>query len=106
MDDFWSTAISIAFVALLFWGGFSLWGWAFGSSDAGYESSYPSSSNSVFTSDRDCVEPENPYDYGSGHYAGWQWGEEGNYCSGNSNSFIEGCEEYQAAEEVFEQCLQ
>lgn len=56
---------------------------------------------------RDCsvLEPENPYDYGSGHYAGFEWGENGNYCSGNSNSFIEGCEEYEAQDEAYTACL-
>ncbi len=59
----------------------------------------------MFHSSDDCVEPENPYDYDTGHYAGWEWGEEGNYCSGNSDSFAEGCEEYEAAEAAYEQCL-
>lgn len=40
-------------------------------------------------------EPENPYSVGTGHYAGFEWAERtGNSCSGNSSSFIEGCEEY------------
>jgi hypothetical protein len=105
MDDFWEIAVGIALIALLWWGGSSVWNWAFSNSNSDYENSY-SQPTSVFHSDDDCVEPENPYRYGSGHYAGWQWGEEGNYCSGNSNSFVEGCDEYQAAEERFEQCLQ
>lgn len=42
---------------------------------------------------------ESPYDAGSGHDAGFQWAEENgiddpSQCSGNSISFIEGCEEY------------
>lgn len=45
--------------------------------------------------DRDCEEPENPYDEGSGHYAGFNWAmETGGGCDGNSESFNEGCEEY------------
>lgn len=37
----------------------------------------------------------NPYSEGSGHYAGYEWAEKtGGSCSGNSTSFIEGCEEY------------
>ena len=105
MDDFISSAVSLAFVGLIVWGGFSLWGWAFGDSSSSYESSY-GQPTSFFRSDEDCIEPENPYDEGSGHYAGWQWGEEGNYCSGNSDSFVEGCEEYESAEAAYEQCLQ
>ena len=55
----------------------------------------------------DCssLEPQNTYDEGSGHYAGWQWGEEGNDCGGNSDSFIEGCEEYQNQENAYQYCL-
>lgn len=39
---------------------------------------------------------ENPYDDGSGHSAGYEWAEENDVdsCGGNSDSFIEGCEEY------------
>lgn len=42
---------------------------------------------------------ESPYDDGSGHDAGFQWAEENGImdssdCSGNSDSFIEGCQEY------------
>lgn len=41
------------------------------------------------------IEIGNPYSEGSGHYAGYEWAERtGNTCSGNSTSFIEGCEEY------------
>lgn len=41
-------------------------------------------------------ELENPYDDGSGHSAGYEWAEENDVdsCGGNSDSFIEGCEEY------------
>jgi hypothetical protein len=105
MDDFWEIVVGFAFIALIWWGSSSVWHWAFGNASSDYESSY-GQPTSVFHSDKDCIEPENPYDYDSGHYAGWQWGEEGNYCSGNSDSFVEGCEEYQAAEESYEQCLQ
>ncbi|SRR6266536_2382996 len=53
-----------------------------------------------------CQEPENPYDEGSGHYAGFQWAEEHDpaSCGGNSQSFIEGCEEYQEQESAYEEC--
>jgi len=41
------------------------------------------------------MEIGNPYDEGSGHYAGYEWAAEtGGGCSGNSESFNEGCEEY------------
>ena len=38
----------------------------------------------------------NPYSSGTGHYAGYEWAEEKGVssCGGNSQSFIEGCEEY------------
>lgn len=58
---------------------------------------------------RDCtaLEPDNPYDEGSGHYAGWEWAErvEPSNCGGNSQSFIEGCKEYQTQLEDYENCL-
>ncbi len=54
----------------------------------------------------ECQEPENPYDEGSGHYAGFDWAEKNGSasCGGNSQSFIEGCEEYQEQLEAFEEC--
>lgn len=55
--------------------------------------------------DKTCVEPENPYDEGTGHYAGYKWAEEnGGDCNGNSASFNEGCEEYQSQEDEYEEC--
>lgn len=46
-------------------------------------------------SKEDCQSPSNPYDEGSGHYAGFEWKAENGYeCGGNSDSFIEGCQEY------------
>ncbi|MCX6738634.1 MAG: hypothetical protein NT098_01105 [Candidatus Parcubacteria bacterium] len=61
----------------------------------------------AYQESKDCsdLEPESPYDDGSGHYAGFEWGQNGNDCGGNSNSFIEGCEDYQAQEEAYETCL-
>lgn len=54
----------------------------------------------------DCVEPENPYNEGTGHYAGYQWAEEKGtgVCSGSSESFNEGCEEYEQQESEYETC--
>lgn len=55
--------------------------------------------------ERTCAAPENPYEEGSGHYAGYKWAEEtGGECNGNSNSFNEGCEEYYAQQDDYEQC--
>ena len=55
----------------------------------------------------DCssLEPSNPYDIDSGHYAGFEWGIEGKDCGGNSDSFIQGCEEYQNQENAYQYCL-
>ena len=55
---------------------------------------------------QDCEEPENPYDEGTGHYAGYEWAENNGSpaCSGSSQSFIEGCEEYEQQESEYEDC--
>jgi hypothetical protein len=53
----------------------------------------------------ECAEPENPYGDGGGHDAGFNWGQEtGRACTGNSQFFIEGCEEYQAQLRSYEEC--
>jgi hypothetical protein len=50
--------------------------------------------------------PENPYDEGSGHYAGYEWAERtGGDCSGNSNSFNEGCEEYYSQQGEYDESM-
>jgi hypothetical protein len=49
--------------------------------------------------------PYNPYQEGSGHYAGWEWGAEGKSCGGNSSSFIEGCETYENQDVDYTNCL-
>ena len=67
------------------------------------------SNNPEEVSGQDCsrLEPENPYTEGSGHYAGFEWAEaNGAPCGGNSDSFIEGCEEHEAQTEAYESCLQ
>ena len=53
-----------------------------------------------------CIEPENPYDEGTGHYAGFEWGQNNGAttCGGSSDSFIEGCEEYQRQESEYAEC--
>lgn len=50
-------------------------------------------------------EPENPYDEGGGHYAGYSWAEENDVdsCDGNSDSFIEGCEEYVSQRDSYDE---
>lgn len=75
----------------------------------GCKSSAPSNSsdsNGEATSAHNCNEPENPYDEGSGHYAGYEWAESrgSGSCGGNSQSFIEGCEEYESQEAEFQEC--
>lgn len=58
---------------------------------------------------RDCgsLEPENPYSPGSGHYAGFEWASEREVssCGGNSDSFIEGCEDYLRQEQDYTSCM-
>jgi hypothetical protein len=62
---------------------------------------------SGITDKPDCssLEPQNPYGYDSGHSAGFEWGAEGKDCGGNSDSFIEGCQEYQNQEDSYQYCL-
>lgn len=66
-----------------------------------------SDSDSLSTSKfQTCIEPENPYDEGSGHYAGYQWAIENNAgCDGDSDSFNEGCEDYYNQLDDYESCL-
>lgn len=74
----------------------------------GCKSSAPSqySGSNGNTASANCSEPENPYDEGSGHYAGFEWAERNGAgeCDGNSQSFNEGCEEYQNQESEYDQC--
>ena len=74
----------------------------------GCRSSAPSKSSDSgeAASAHNCTEPENPYDEGSGHYAGYEWAQSSGSgtCGGNSQSFIEGCEEYENLEAKFEEC--
>ena len=67
--------------------------------------SYSGDNPSIFGSKEECIEPENSYSYGSGHYAGFEWGENGNSCGGNSDSFIEGCEDYESQESIYQNCI-
>jgi hypothetical protein len=75
----------------------------------GCKTSAPSNSsdnNGDAASAANCTEPENPYEEGSGHYAGYEWAQStgAGSCGGNSQSFIEGCEEYQDQEAKYEDC--
>jgi hypothetical protein len=53
-----------------------------------------------------CTEPENPYAEGTGHYAGYEWAEQKDpaTCGGSSQSFVEGCNEYESQESEYEEC--
>jgi hypothetical protein len=60
----------------------------------------------VLPNARQCIEPQNPYDEDSGHYAGYEWAmENGGGCSGNSESFNEGCEEYYRQINQYDKCM-
>lgn len=66
-----------------------------GCNEADQQSNYDSSSEQEVVG--------NPYDEGTGHDAGYKWAEEnGGDCDGNSQSFNEGCEEYQRQMDEFE----
>jgi hypothetical protein len=53
-----------------------------------------------------CAEPENPYTEGTGHYAGYEWAEKNGSgtCNSSSESFNEGCEEYESRESEYQEC--
>ena len=58
------------------------------------------------TENNECVEPQNPYDDDSGHYAGFEWAAENNEdCNGSSDSFDEGCEEYFRQLNEYNKCI-
>jgi hypothetical protein len=62
--------------------------------------------NSEDETSQHCTEPENPYEEGTGHYAGYEWAQTNNPgpCGGGSQSFIEGCEDYESQESQYEEC--
>ena len=66
---------------------------------------HPNYSSYKETKDCGTLAPNNPYNEGSGHYAGFECGAGGNDCGGNSDSFIEGCEDYQTQESAYQTCL-
>lgn len=67
--------------------------------------SSPKSSDEQEETAVSCTEPENPYTEGTGHYAGYQWAEShGGSCNGPSQSFNEGCDEYEQQESAYQEC--
>ena len=71
------------------------------------ESSNSSESSRQGPSAKECTEPENPYDEGSGHFAGFDWAQNNGSgtCDGHSQSFDEGCEEYERQKTDFDECI-
>lgn len=54
----------------------------------------------------ECIQPNNPYNDGGGHDAGFNWAmENGGGCNGNSDSFNEGCEEYHRQLNQYNECI-
>jgi len=54
----------------------------------------------------ECIGPNNPYNNGGGHDAGFNWAmENGSGCNGNSDSFNEGCEEYHRQMSQYNECI-
>lgn len=70
-------------------------------------SQYESENTGEEVADCSSLEPYNPYSSGTGHYAGYEWAEKKDVlsCGGNSQSFIEGCEEYLSQSIDYEDCL-
>jgi hypothetical protein len=93
--------VGIIIIIAIIWGLYAIF-----SDDNSSGSSYESDYDSSYDSDCSNLEPENPYSSGTGHYAGYEWAENKGVssCGGNSDSFIEGCEEYLSQEEAFENC--
>lgn len=97
--EFGNNWIGIIIVALIIWGGYSI----FHKDDVSdlYESyGYENESG-------ECLFPENPYGYyEEGHHAGFEWAMQNDVgsCGGNSQSFIEGCEEYVTQMVLYEEC--
>ncbi|OGH23823.1 MAG: hypothetical protein A2629_00055 [Candidatus Levybacteria bacterium RIFCSPHIGHO2_01_FULL_41_15] len=97
----------VGFIVLIFiiWGAYSL----FKGDDSSTQIMQEHPSYETYEESRDCgdLEPSNPYGYGSGHYAGFEWAEQngGGYCDGDSDSFNEGCEEYSSQEDAYDICL-
>jgi hypothetical protein len=66
----------------------------------------PASASSSGDEAESCTEPQNPYDEGSGHYAGYEWAaEHSGICETGSTSFNEGCDEYDSQEDAYNKCV-
>lgn len=78
--------------------------WFFSDDENNFDSYSDTKGSFLQREDCSVLEPDNPYSIESGHYAGFQWGENGNSCGGNSTSFIDGCEEYLRQLENYENC--
>ena len=95
------TLISIVFVALV----------GAGCNTSGEEqksASRPYKSEATGENVRDCgtLAPHNPYGEGTGHYAGYEWAQEnGANCNGNSESFNQGCAEYERQQTDYDNCV-
>jgi hypothetical protein len=64
----------------------------------------PAGDGETRSADCSALEPSNPYDDGSGHFAGYEWGASGKACGGNSESFIAGCVEHQEQQARYAKC--
>lgn len=98
-----NAVVSILILSVIAWGIYSLF--KDDSDLTMIAQEHPNYSSYRDSTDCNDLEPINPYDEGSGHYAGFEWGENGNSCGGNSSSFIEGCEKYESQEESYQSCL-
>lgn len=100
--------LGLIIIIAIFWGVSSLFGEKEHKEYDDYTPSYNSGSSNYNddysdSSSYGSIEPENPYDEGSGHSAGYEWAQENDVssCDGNSDSFIEGCEEYLSQQEEY-----
>ena len=93
----------IIVIAFIMWGAYSYFGDS--KEKTAVMQEHPNYENYKETKDCLALEPNNTYEEGSGHYAGFQWGEEGNTCDGNSDSFIQGCEDYETQEAAYSACV-
>lgn len=73
------------------------------------EKEYSSDQYQDETAQKECYEPENPYSSSEEwHYAWYEWAVENDpsSCWWNSDSFIEGCEEYLRQVEDYNTCME
>lgn len=67
---------------------------------------YTSEITGEYITDCNDIFPRNPYNKGTGHYAGFEWASEKTpiRCGGNSGSFIEGCQAFLDQQEDYDNC--